>query len=109
MCGCKGIGIFCRSEGQARAKQWGKLSQPVVLAVLQGKGPVRKRSLSEKSTLLLWCIKVMGLCGQEQTNANYLSELEFSELTEFIFFLPFAVQLRVRAGRTWWPCVAAGA
>jgi hypothetical protein len=54
-----------------------------------GQRPVRQRSLSEKSTLLLWCIKVMGLCGQEQTNANYLSELEFSELTEFSFFFLF--------------------
>jgi hypothetical protein len=48
-----GIGMFCRSVGQACAKQRGKLSQTVVLPDLQGKRIVRQRSLNKKSLLLL--------------------------------------------------------
>jgi len=67
LCGCKGIGIFCRNVGQARAKQRGKLSQPVVLAGLQGKGHVRQRSLNEKSIFVTFdASKVKRDRGQER-------------------------------------------
>jgi hypothetical protein len=70
LCGWRGIGIFCRSAGQAGAKQRGKLSQPVVLHALQGKGSVRQRSLIKKSAFCYFLAqqKVRGLCGQEQTS-----------------------------------------
>ncbi|WP_256538377.1 hypothetical protein [Mucilaginibacter aquariorum] len=58
-CAWQGHRKFCRSEGQERAK-WGKRFQPVVLPGLQGKGPVRQRSLFADLIFCYFLIKQYG-------------------------------------------------
>jgi hypothetical protein len=48
LCGCKGIGIFCRSVGK-RVRSKGQTFQPVVLADLQGKGLCSKEAQLKKA------------------------------------------------------------
>gem|GEM_PF-4677362 len=48
LCGCKGIGIFAEAWASA-CEAKGKLSQPVVLADLQGKGLCSKEAQLKKA------------------------------------------------------------